>query len=171
MSGVVVLNAPAPVAHQGLVVRVSGVVYPTLDPRTTGLFEALYSSLKPIEIMNNTIELYGPGKLPNGISFPFEFPVEALPGKSLTETYHGVYVTVKYTVTAELNRGRMQQPLEHRVELIVEVPVSGRASAWPACKMRRNSSSFHPRLVSPATRLPRTSKTRRPSPLRSSRSR
>ena len=34
-----------------------------------------------------------------------------------------MYVTVKYTVTAELNRGRMQQALENRVELIVEVPV------------------------------------------------
>jgi hypothetical protein len=124
VAGVVVLNSAAPISHSGLVVRVSGVVIPTLDPRTTGIFEALYSSLKPIEVLSNTIELFGPGRIPGGVPFPFEFPIEALPGRHLTETYHGVYVTVKYTVVAELSRGRMQQPISAGVELIVEVPVS-----------------------------------------------
>jgi hypothetical protein len=124
VSGVVVLSSPVPVVHNGLVVKISGVVIPTLDPRTTGLFEALYSSLKPIEIMSNSIELFGAGKLPGGVPFPFEFPIEALPGRHLTETYHGVYVTVKFSVTAELSRGRMQPLLTAAVELVVEVPVS-----------------------------------------------
>jgi hypothetical protein len=123
VSGVVVLTSPTPVSHAGLHVRVAGVVTPILDPRTTGLFEALYSSLKPIEVMSNDIELFGPGKLPGGVPFPFEFPIEALPGRHLTETYHGVYVSVKYSVVAELSRGRMQQPITAGVELVVEVPV------------------------------------------------
>lgn len=163
VSGVVILNSPAPVAHNGLIVKVSGVVYPTLDPRTTGLLEALYSSLKPIEILSNTVELFGPGKLPGGVGFPFEFPVEALPGKSLTETYHGVYVTVKYTVTAELSRGRMQPPLENRVELIVEVPVRRRVE-WT----RGGSPCTHPLLRGALHRRRRTCRTPCPCPLRSS---
>lgn len=112
--------------------RASGVVKPTLDPRTVGIFEALYSSIKPIEILATSIDMVQAGKaLPKDVQMPFEFPVEALAGRTLTETYHGVYVTVRYGVEVELvtaGGGLLGFSKTHRAELefIVEVPVSWR---------------------------------------------
>jgi len=65
----------------------------------------------------------GPGKIPGGVQMPFEFILEPLPGRSLAETYHGVYVNVRYTVTATLGRsGFMTKPIETEIEFVAEVP-------------------------------------------------
>lgn len=122
VSGVVVLKSSAPVSHSGLTLRASGVVRPQLDPRTVGIFEAFYSSIKPIDILSTVIEMAPSGKLPAGVPLPFEFPVEAIAGRKLTETYHGVYVSVKYAVEAELVRGGFSKSLKAEVDFIVEVP-------------------------------------------------
>lgn len=135
VSGVVTLNATGgPVSHNGLTLRAVGVVRPQMDPRSMGVMEALYSSIKPIELLSSEIEMAPAGKLPGGIQLPFEFPLEALPGKSLTETYHGVYVKVRYTVSATLSRsGGLfgAKPLEAEAEFIVEVPASERKPPAP----------------------------------------
>jgi hypothetical protein len=37
------------------------------------------------------------GKVPDGITeLPFEFPLSALPGQTLYDSYHGVYVNISY---------------------------------------------------------------------------
>jgi len=81
VSGIVMYTGDAPLVHNGLKLRASGVVRPQLDPRTVGIFEALYSSIKPIEVLATVIDMQGAGeKLPPRVALPFEFPVEAIPG-------------------------------------------------------------------------------------------
>jgi hypothetical protein len=124
VSGVVIVKSTSgPVSHSGLKLTAFGVVRPQLDPRTVGIFEAFYSSIKPIDILSNTIEMAPAGKLPANVQLPFEFPVEALAGRKLTETYHGVYVNVKYWIEADLVRGGFSKNVKAEVEFIVEVPV------------------------------------------------
>jgi len=79
--------------------------------------------------MSTVVDMVSSGKqLPKEVQLPFEFPVEAIAGRTLTETYHGVYVTVKYTVEVEMNTtgaGLLGFAKQYRseVEFIVEVPV------------------------------------------------
>ena len=54
--------------------------------------------------------------------FPFVFPLKSAGGKSLLETYHGVYTTIFYTVCVALERGVMKRSLEKEIEFILEVP-------------------------------------------------
>jgi hypothetical protein len=94
--GVVSWAASSPTAVSSVTLHASGVVKPTLDPRSVGIFEALYSSLKPIDIMSATIDMVTPAAgsavgavaatLPREVALPFAFPVEASPGGTLTET-------------------------------------------------------------------------------------
>lgn len=55
-----------------------------------------YLSLQPIQIINSTIEMVKPGKLPSGkTEIPFEFPLQMKGNKVLYETYHGVFVNIQ----------------------------------------------------------------------------
>jgi hypothetical protein len=123
IAGVVTINSSGPVQHTGLHLRASGMVRPQADPRSMGVMESLYSSIKPIELMAQDIEMAPAGKLPGGIQLPFEFTLEPNAGRSLTETYHGVYVKVRYSVSAVLGKsGFMAKPVEAETDFTVEVP-------------------------------------------------
>lgn len=51
---------------------------------------------QPIQIINSTIEMVKPGKLPSGkTEIPFEFPLHVKGNKVLYETYHGVFVNIQ----------------------------------------------------------------------------
>jgi len=131
VSGSLVYTGDSAVSHNGLRLRATGTVRPQLDPRTVGIFEALYSSIKPIEIMATTVEMQASGeRLPPHVALPFEFPIEALAGRNLTETYHGVYVSVKYAIEAECLRSSFFGNLKAEVEFVVEVPVSRGPLRW-----------------------------------------
>ena len=54
---------------------------------------------------------------------PFEFRLEPLPGQSLYETYHGVFVNIQYTLTADMPRGMLAKNLSANLEFIVEKEV------------------------------------------------
>lgn len=119
ITGTVTLRGSGSVAHAGLLLRATGSVRPQTDSRA-----ASSSFIEPIILSDAVIEMAAAGKLPSGIPLPFEFTLEAVPGRTLTETYHGVYVSVKYSITATLARsGFMVKPLTASVEFVVEVPV------------------------------------------------
>ncbi|MBW00510.1 Down syndrome critical region protein 3, partial [Eschrichtius robustus] len=53
-------------------------------------------TLKPIQIINSTIEMVKPGKFPSGkTEIPFEFPLHVKGNRVLYETYHGVFVNIQ----------------------------------------------------------------------------
>ena len=52
---------------------------------------------------------------------PFEFVLKPLTGSQLHDTYHGVYVNVRYTASAEMPRGMFSNALKNSKEFIVEL--------------------------------------------------
>lgn len=101
-----------------------GVLKLQLSARSVGLFEAFYSSIKPMQLMSYEITIAQAGKVPSGVTeFPFEFAVVPTDGASqLYETYHGVYVNVSYVITVDCQRGMLSKSLHRECEFMVEVP-------------------------------------------------
>lgn len=59
---------------------------------------------------------------PDGVTeIPFEFFLKPLPGAQLHDTYHGVYVNVRYMAGVEMVRGMFSNPLKAQREFFVEL--------------------------------------------------
>lgn len=125
--GVVVIQRSGSMSHSGITMKVEGVIKLQLSARSVGLFEAFYSSIKPMVLMDYEIDVAKPGKVPDGVTeFPFEFEMEPVSGqKRLFETYHGVYVNCTYTISVECIRGMLKNNLTSELEFIVECPDFG----------------------------------------------
>uniref|UniRef100_A0A338P6T5 Vacuolar protein sorting-associated protein 26C n=1 Tax=Mus musculus TaxID=10090 RepID=A0A338P6T5_MOUSE len=96
LSGVVVISSKDSVQHQGVSLTMEGTVNLQLSAKSVGVFEAFYNSVKPIQIINSTIDVLKPGKIPSGkTEVPFEFPLLVKGSKVLYETYHGVFVNIQ----------------------------------------------------------------------------
>lgn len=52
---------------------------------------------------------------------PFEFVLKPLIGSQLHDTYHGVYVNVRYTASVEMHRGMFSNTLKAQREFYVEL--------------------------------------------------
>lgn len=120
---VCIRGVSAPVAHSGLVLHATGVVSPQVA--SGGVFSD--ASTKPIALLDTVIDMAPAGKLPPDVPLPFEFALAPLQGRALADTYHGVYVSVKYSIAAALARsGFLAKALEGDVEFVVEVPLAER---------------------------------------------
>jgi len=123
VTGALVLETSGGFAHSGVTVQMTGAVTLQLSARSVGLFEAFYNSLKPITMVDYTVEIEKTGKIADGKSeIPFEFDLRPLEGQELYETYHGVYVNVSYTLKADVIRKFLGRNLNKTVEFIVELP-------------------------------------------------
>lgn len=125
VSGAVVVTSDSSFTHNGLKLLVEGTVSMQVSARSIGLFEAFYSSIKPISLIHTEIEVSTGGKINKGVTeIPFEFPLKALPNEQLFDTYHGVYVNIQYTLTAEMQRGMMAKllpALKKQREFVIEL--------------------------------------------------
>lgn len=120
LSGVVVVMSKDAVQHQGILLTMEGSVNLQLSAKSVGVFEAFYNSVKPIQILSNTVEMVKPGKLPSGkTEIPFEFPLLAKSNKTLYETYHGVFVNIQYTLRCDMKRSLLAKDLTKNIEFIV----------------------------------------------------
>jgi len=119
--GAVSINSKGAMSINGIKLLVEGTVSLQLSARSIGLFEAFYSSLKPVQVLNIEIDVSPPTKVPNGITeFPFEFTLSPLPEQELHDTYHGVYVNVQYLLTCDIPRSMLAKNLKKTKEFIVE---------------------------------------------------
>lgn len=131
--------------HSGIKLLVDGSVSLQLSARSIGLFEAFYSSLKPVQLLSYDIEVSAGGKCNDGnTEYPFEFTLRPLPDQKIYETYHGVYVNVQYNCTADMKRGSMKANLKVLQELVVHNKVDA------AFKKELSNKPF-PFKVSPAS--------------------
>lgn len=127
VKGVVVVSTKSDLSHNGLTLTMEGTVNLQLSAKSVGVFEAFYNSLKPIQLVQYSIELAKPGKIPHGTTeIPFEMPLRAKGGTSrkLYETYHGVFINIMYTLKADMKRSLLNKDLQKVSEFIVEF-VSG----------------------------------------------
>ncbi|XP_023571780.1 Down syndrome critical region protein 3 isoform X3 [Octodon degus] len=110
-----------------------GTVNLQLSAKSVGVFEAFYNSVKPIQIINSTIEMVKPGKFPSGkTEIPFEFPLHVKGNKVLYETYHGVFVNIQYTLRCDMRRSLLAKDLTKTCEFIVHsAPQRGKLTPSP----------------------------------------
>jgi len=137
VTGAVVVQSQGPMKHNGIKLQVEGSAALQLSARSIGLFEAFYSSLKPVQILNFEIDVSPAGKIPNGVTeFPFEFTLKKKDGE-LHETYHGVYVNIQYGITCDISRSMLAgKNLKKTREFYVEIPTEG--------EVRSNESKAKP---------------------------
>lgn len=123
ISGAVIIQSKSSIAHSGITLHLEGEVELKLSAKSVGVFEAFYNSLKPIKLIDYKIEICKADKIAEGgAEIPFEFKLEPLPEQQLYDTYHGVFVTIGYTLGVEVVRKRLNKNLVRQMEFIVEVP-------------------------------------------------
>lgn len=150
VTGVVVVTCPdkGGMSHSGIKLHAGGTVTLTLSARSIGLFEAFYSSLKPLQLMQVDFEVApSGGKVPQGVSeIPFEFNLTAQRGQQLHDTYHGVYVNVTYNINVEMARGAFSKALKKTkaftVELAPDTEVAARAKLMQLLKFSISPDSL-----------------------------
>lgn len=63
ISGVVIVNTKGSMSHNGIDLFCDGVVQLQLSSKNVGVFEAFYNSIKPINMINFSVNLAKPGKV------------------------------------------------------------------------------------------------------------
>eukprot|EP00050_Salpingoeca_kvevrii_P007295 m.295192 g.295192 ORF g.295192 m.295192 type:complete len:295 (+) comp13130_c0_seq1:212-1096(+) len=121
LEGVVCITSKDGISHQGILLTMDGNVSLQLSAKSVGVFEAFYNSLKPMQLVNYSLEIRRGGNLPPGrTEIPFEFPLKAKPGAKLYETYHGVFVNIQYTLRVDMKRSTFSKDLNKVQEFVVE---------------------------------------------------
>ena len=134
LKGVAIVHGRgAPLQHEGILLTAEGSAALQLSAKSVGLFEAFYSSIKPVQLLSYSRELQPAGKLPaEATEFAFEFELKPVAGEKLHESYHGVFVNLQYVITVEVRRGMLAKNLKRSIEFIVEAPDARAVKASPA---------------------------------------
>ena len=134
VSGVVTVHGNgAALPHEGISLVAEGAASLQLSAKSVGLFEAFYSSIKPVQLLAHSQDLQPAGKLPDGgVDFDFEIPLTPTSGEKLLESYHGVFVNIQYVLTVEVRRGMLSKNLKRSIEFIVEAPDARQPTPAPA---------------------------------------
>lgn len=64
------------VVHAGITLFVEGNVSMQLSAKSVGLFEAFYNSVKPISLINTSLEISKPGKFPRFVNIVMDVLVQ-----------------------------------------------------------------------------------------------
>ncbi|KAL8009655.1 putative vacuolar protein sorting protein 26 related protein [Plasmopara halstedii] len=124
VQGQVVISSPKGFSHQGLAMKVEGSARLQVSTKSKGFFESPHHNVKPLELVYFHLPVAPAGKVPPGISkFPFEFELQGNEDQKLLETYHGVYISVKYAIICDCIRSIMKNKLQKSLEFVVEVPL------------------------------------------------
>ncbi len=109
-------------SHTGINMVVEGLIYMSHSNRGfVGIGGDLAS--RPTQILKIETNVIPAGKFPDGLNeVPFSFFLNPLPGQALFESYHGVYVSIVYTISIVCERGVMKKALSREVEFLVEIP-------------------------------------------------
>uniref|UniRef100_A0A2K6UIX6 VPS26 endosomal protein sorting factor C n=1 Tax=Saimiri boliviensis boliviensis TaxID=39432 RepID=A0A2K6UIX6_SAIBB len=117
LSSVVVILSKYSVQHQGVSWPMEGTANLQLSAKSVGVFEASYNSVKPIQIINSTIEM---------------FPLHMKGNKVLYETYHGTFVNIQYTLCCDSRQSLLAKDLTKTCEFIIHsVPQKGKLTPSP----------------------------------------
>ncbi|XP_017484747.1 PREDICTED: Down syndrome critical region protein 3 homolog [Rhagoletis zephyria] len=122
LRGCVHFNCPSEAKHDGILLTLEGVVNLQLSTKNVGLFDAFYNSVKPITLLNTTLELAAPGKLASGNSeFHFELPLVCnKEPRVLYETYHGVFINVNYQLRCDVKRSFLAKSLQKTQQFCIQ---------------------------------------------------
>jgi hypothetical protein len=124
VDGAVIVNAFKGWSHTGVTMTVEGLVH--LNSVGKGIALPADLGSKPTQILRIEKEVCPAGKFADGVfELPFDFILKPLEGQQLAESYHGVYISIVYTITVTCDRGVMKKGLRKDTEFLVELPSSG----------------------------------------------
>ncbi|XP_012140879.1 vacuolar protein sorting-associated protein 26C [Megachile rotundata] len=133
VSGFILLKTNSDVKHDGIFLSMEGSVNLQLSSKNFGIFEAFYNSVKPIQLVQYTIDVVPSGKIPSGrTEIPFELPLKPRGTKSLYETYHGVFVNIQYLIRCDIKRSFLAKDVSKSLEFIVEDKVPPKIEKEPS---------------------------------------
>jgi hypothetical protein len=125
VEGVVTVHSKAGWQFKVLALSVEGKIVLSTSGRVgLGLStdQVASSSGQIYTLVKHDMELASAGKFAQGATeVPFDFVLTGRAGQALLETYHGVYISVVYTVKVTCERGMMKKALHKEVEFNVEV--------------------------------------------------
>lgn len=121
VTGAVIITTNSDFKHEGITLTMEGTVNLQISNKNVGILEAFYNSVKPIQLLNVTCEVCGPGKLPSGTTqIVFEMPLKTKNNKDLYETYHGVYVNISYSLRCDVKRSFLSKDLQKSQQFLVQ---------------------------------------------------
>ncbi|KAG5229770.1 vacuolar protein sorting-associated protein [Salix suchowensis] len=124
VEGKIVINSPSSISHHGIRLSVTGSVSLQVRGGSAGVIESFYGVVKPITIVNKSIEVKPSGKIGSGTTeLPFTMVLKQTGEKSLGrfyETFHGTDVSIQYLFTVDIARGYLYKSLSATTEVIVE---------------------------------------------------
>ncbi|CAA7402031.1 unnamed protein product [Spirodela intermedia] len=120
VEGKIVTTSSAPLSHQDIRVSISGSVRGGL----AGVVDSLYSVVKPIYLVKNSVVVSSSGKLAPGTNeIPFSITLRKDDAKDIQrfyDTFHGGNITIQYLITADISRGYLHKSLSATKEFIVQ---------------------------------------------------
>ncbi|XP_042495360.1 vacuolar protein sorting-associated protein 26C-like isoform X2 [Macadamia integrifolia] len=124
LEGKIITNFPSPIYHQGIRLNATGTVNMQVRGGTAGVIDSFYGVVKPISIMNKSVEVRSSGKLGSGTNeIPFSMTLRQQ-GKDNSElfyeTFHGANISIQYLITVDINRGYLHKSLSATMEFIIE---------------------------------------------------
>ncbi|XP_037278697.1 vacuolar protein sorting-associated protein 26C isoform X2 [Rhipicephalus microplus] len=122
VAGVIIVESKTETKHEGLTLWLEGTASMQLSAKNVGIFEAFYSSAKPVQLIGYSLEIAKAGRLPAGrTEMPFELPLRPRSGRTLYETYHGVFINIQYLLRCEMKRSLLSKDVQKTLEFIVEL--------------------------------------------------
>lgn len=130
LEGKIVIKSPSSFSHAAIRLTVNGSVTLQIRGGSAGVIESLYGVLKPISIVNKSVEVKSSGRIGSGTT---EIPFSVLlknPGdgnlETFYETFHGADISIQYLGTVEIQRGYLHKSLSATVEFIMETELANR---------------------------------------------
>ncbi|KAL5142865.1 Down syndrome critical region protein 3 [Glycine soja] len=123
LEGKIVVKTQSSISHYGIRLTVKGSVNLQVRGGSAGVVESFYGVIKPIPIVNRTIEVKSSGKIGSGTSeIPFSVNLRQRDEnlERFYETFHGANISIQYLATVDISRGYLHKSLSATMELIVE---------------------------------------------------
>ncbi|XP_011035602.1 PREDICTED: Down syndrome critical region protein 3 homolog isoform X2 [Populus euphratica] len=124
VEGKIVIESSSSISHYGISLSVNGSVNLQVRGGSAGVIESFYGAVKPITIVNKSIEVKPSGKIGSGTTeVPFTMVLKQNGEKSserFYETFHGTDVSIQYLFTVDIARGYLYKSLSATMEVIVE---------------------------------------------------
>ncbi|GMH03925.1 hypothetical protein Nepgr_005764 [Nepenthes gracilis] len=123
LEGKVITKLSSSISHYGIRLTVDGSVNLQVRGGSAGVIESLAGVIKPIRIVNKSIEIRSSGKISSGTTeIPFSMILRH-PGEGnlekFYETYHGSNISIQYLVTVDIVRGYLHKSFSATSEFII----------------------------------------------------
>lgn len=122
ISGLLQIHCPTESKHDGITVMLDGTVNLMMGTKSVGIFDTFSNTIKPLQLLNSTLQLAPAGKLLQGFNeLAFEFPLKCIKEpKTLYETYHGIFINVNYMIKCDIKRSFLAKSVQKAQQFVIQ---------------------------------------------------